>query len=326
MRFSSASNERCPVRSVVASASSRIARARSTSPARASARPAQFQQPVEGQDVLFAQKFDAATHGLEPAPPVAALSVAKPSRQTPTLAKTADHARARDGRARGRPARRAEVPPHQLEHRRVRFPTRASRNARGSRYAPRARQRANRATDVAQRPQREREINHRHDASVVSEAEREIVVPAGMEQGDRTLHMLSRATILRRTNGWTPHAMRDASLGRIGLASRSLRKVAACPSSPTARRERSYRPTGRSRRQPSGASLSRPPTHGLWRKLPSSPARPASRRNQGVAIGHVQMKPLADDARRCPPPALSAIAIALPRCAIASWKAERRSA
>ncbi len=52
----------------------------------------------------------------------------------------------------------------------------------------------------------------------------------------------------------------------------------------------------------------------------------ATRRYQGVAIGHVHMKLLARDARRPLASALSAIAIALPRCEIASWKAERRSA
>ena len=52
-----------------------------------------------------------------------------------------------------------------------------------------------------------------------------------------------------------------------------------------------------------------------------------------LAVVGLQLQPPARGSLRLPafgrepaPPALSAIAIALPRCAIASWKAERRSA
>ena len=43
----------------------------------------------------------------------------------------------------------------------------------------------NRAIDIAERPRRNREISHRGDAGVRSEAKGQIVVAAGLEQGER---------------------------------------------------------------------------------------------------------------------------------------------
>ena len=59
----------------------------------------------------------------------------------------------------------------------------------------------NRAPDVAQRPQCEREVKHRRDAGVLSEAKGQIVVAPGLEQGERAFQMLARFDdTLRRTN------------------------------------------------------------------------------------------------------------------------------
>ena len=75
----------------------------------------------------------------------------------------------------------------------------------------------NRAPDVAQRPQCEREVQHCPDARVDSEAERKIVVAPGLEQGQRTLDMLPRLEKFSgEPVGGALHAMRDSSLGRIG--------------------------------------------------------------------------------------------------------------
>ena len=58
-----------------------------------------------------------------------------------------------------------------------------------------------RAPDLADGPQDEREGKHRPEADVMSEAERQIVVAARLEQGERAFQMIARfASILRRTN------------------------------------------------------------------------------------------------------------------------------
>ena len=53
------------------------------------------------------------------------------------------------------------------------------------------------APDVAQRPQYERETKHRRDAGVVSEPESQIVIAAGLEQGER-VSVCSRASTYSR--------------------------------------------------------------------------------------------------------------------------------
>ena len=58
-------------------------------------------EPVEEQDVLLAQKFDAATHVLEPVAEPRRFQPSPSPRERPrTLATSADHARARVGRVR----------------------------------------------------------------------------------------------------------------------------------------------------------------------------------------------------------------------------------
>ena len=51
----------------------------------------------------------------------------------------------------------------------------------------------NRALDLAQRPQRERQVGHRGDSGVLSEAEGQIVVAAGLEQGSARSRWLARS-------------------------------------------------------------------------------------------------------------------------------------
>ena len=75
----------------------------------------------------------------------------------------------------------------------------------------------NRAPDVAQRPQCKREVKHRRDARVLSEAKGQIVVAPGLKQGERAFQMLPRFEVLSgepmRDSG---HAVSDSGLGRIG--------------------------------------------------------------------------------------------------------------
>ena len=59
----------------------------------------------------------------------------------------------------------------------------------------------NGALDVTQRPQCKREVQHRRDAGILSEAERQIVVPGRLEQRERALQMIARLRVLlRRTS------------------------------------------------------------------------------------------------------------------------------
>ena len=107
------------------------------------------------------------------------------------------------GEFEGRSAHSAGVAPHQFEHGHVPFPV-CTRADMGEACAPRlsVANEGNRAPDVAQRPQCEREVQHCPDARVDSEAERKIVVAPGLEQGQRTLDMLAAlGDILRRTSG-----------------------------------------------------------------------------------------------------------------------------
>ena len=75
----------------------------------------------------------------------------------------------------------------------------------------------NRAPDVAQRPQCERETKHRRDAGVVPEPECQIVIAAGLEQGERVLYMLARFDVLSgEPMSDSSHAVGDTGLRRIG--------------------------------------------------------------------------------------------------------------
>ena len=62
-----------------------------------------------------------------------------------------------------------------------------------------------------------RQIGHRGDAGVRSEAKGQIVVAAGLEQGERAFQMIPRLRVLAGEPASHPGgAMGDAGLGRIG--------------------------------------------------------------------------------------------------------------
>ena len=86
------------------------------------------------------------------------------------------------------------------------------------------------AIDVAERPGRHRQIDHRGDARVLSEAKGQIVVAAGLEQVERLLEVIPR---LRRDPPASQHVIPTTrwatpASGELGLAPTSLRKAAAC--------------------------------------------------------------------------------------------------
>jgi hypothetical protein len=59
-----------------------------------------------------------------------------------------------------------------------------------------------------------REVRHCRDACVLSEAKRQVVVPARLEQGERALEMIARLFVLSTDpKGCSNNAMRDAGLG-----------------------------------------------------------------------------------------------------------------
>ena len=186
-----------------------------------------------------------------------------------------------------------------------------------------------RASDVAQRPQREREIQHCPGAGVVAEVKGQIVVASGLKQGERAFQMLARFSVLSgepmRHSGCT---VSDSGLGRIGSR---LDVAEEGPGMGPHRRQLSAQQTADPQAVIGRQALKRvlvasgefaSPCEGFGRL-----GRPiAARRDQRVAVGDVQMPPLARRAPRLSPPPCPAISIALPRWAIASWKAERRRA
>ena len=89
------------------------------------------------------------------------------------------------------------VATHQFEQGRVHSSKRERADVGDARH-PRlhAVDKRNRAIDLAERPRRFRQIGHRADAGIQSEAKGQIVVAAGLEQGERTFQMLPRLAIL----------------------------------------------------------------------------------------------------------------------------------
>ena len=137
-----------------------------------------------------------------------------------------------------------------------------------------------------------RQVGHRRDAGVPSEAKGEIVVAAGLEQGKRAFQMILRLAIFSGEPASDPGgAMGDAGLGRIRASPRRRRgRPSRAPASTATRRARSCRPISRSR-PPTvrGASLS--PDRRLagsgecFRRFRRAVA---ARRDQRVAVGDVQ--------------------------------------
>ena len=77
----------------------------------------------------------------------------------------------------------------------------------------------NGAPDVAQRPQCERELEHCCDAGVLAEAKSQIVVAAGLEEGQRVFQVLSR---FAKLSGEPTRGSRCAvgDSGLLGIGSR----------------------------------------------------------------------------------------------------------
>jgi hypothetical protein len=77
-----------------------------------------------------------------------------------------------------------------------------------------------RAIDLAQRPQRDRQIGHCANAGVHPEAIREIVVAAGLEKGERSFQVISRLRVLAGVPAvHSSGAIGDAASGESGFAS-----------------------------------------------------------------------------------------------------------
>jgi hypothetical protein len=179
-----------------------------------------FQKPFKYGGVLNAQKFDAAAHAREPFARRAAFgprpTVEKHPERAPQrkILLTRDALEFNDVRRGAR-----EAAPHQFEHGRVHMPVGARRDVRHSAESPlSAANKRNRAFDVAQRPQRNREVEHRSDPGVMSEPKGEVVVAAWLEQRQSLFQVNSRFDILSgEPMRDTGRAMSDAGLGRIGL-------------------------------------------------------------------------------------------------------------
>ena len=160
-------------------------------------------EPVVDQNVLLAQKFGAAAHVLEPAAGAPLSACAKPSRNIPN-ARHSGRSCSRASRASSTAfgAARERSPRISSNMAACIFPyARVPIWARPAIRASASPNEGNRALDVAQRPQREREVEHCRDAGVLSEAEGQIVVTAGLEQGERPFaDGRALRDTLRRTN------------------------------------------------------------------------------------------------------------------------------
>ena|ERR1700733_3778214 len=110
------------------------------------------------------------------------------------------------------------VAAHEFKHSREMFPEDA-RVDMGEARDPRlsVASKGNSALDVAHRPQREREVEHRRHAGILSEAKGEIVVTPGLKQRDSAFQMAARFAVLSGEPMREPScAVSDASLSRIG--------------------------------------------------------------------------------------------------------------
>jgi hypothetical protein len=75
----------------------------------------------------------------------------------------------------------------------------------------------NRAIDLAERPQCDRQIDHCGGAGVLPKAKGQIVIAAGLEQGERTFQFMHGVDkFAGEIVGHALDPMRDAGLGRIG--------------------------------------------------------------------------------------------------------------
>ena len=205
-----------------------------------------FGEPVEEQDLLFAQKFDAATHALEPVARCAAIGRRHAFEKNPPRLPHRQIVLTREpGEFNGVSRGARVIVSHQREHGRMQCLPCACADV-GEAGDPRlsVADERNRAFDLAERPQREREAKHRRDAGVLSEAERETVVWPGSKQGQACSRSFPRFEVLSgepmRNSGRRGTQLRlRASRASPRRRSGTRRSV---PSSQAARRACSCRP------------------------------------------------------------------------------------
>ena len=107
---------------------------------------------------------------------------------------------------------------HQFEQGRVHSSKRERADMAEVRHSPlHAVDERNRAIDLTERPQGQREKCHSADAGVLSETECHVVVATWLKQSERAFQMLPRLEIVRgEVQGDALSPMRHAGLGRIG--------------------------------------------------------------------------------------------------------------
>jgi hypothetical protein len=255
-------------------------------------------ESVEEQEVLLAQKFDPATHGLVPTAGCATLSSGQTLEKDPERSPEGQIMLARElGKFDAVHCGTRRIVTHQFEPDcegsvvGVRADVREARHPRLS-----VANEGNGAPDVAQRPQGEREIQHRGNPLVVSEAKGQIVVTPGLEERQRVFQGLARFDILTGKPMCDPgYAASDSGLrlvrSRLDVAKESLgvrshrRQLAAhvACGPPAIVGRQPFRRVLVAKRRLAGSceGLSR-----LRRAV-------AARGNQRVAIGDVQFLPLA---------------------------------
>ncbi len=158
-------------------------------------------------------------HALEPAAGRAAIGVRPALEKHPKCAEQRQVVLARETREFGGARRGARtVAAQQFEHRGLQSGERERADV-GEARDPRDHtlDERNRAIDVAERPQRMRQIGHCTDARVLSEAKGQIVVPARPKQGQRAFQIIARFTILSGEPAVDPSgAAGDSGIRRIG--------------------------------------------------------------------------------------------------------------
>jgi hypothetical protein len=110
------------------------------------------------------------------------------------------------------------VAPHQTEDPRIKFPVRVRPDMGEVRYpllGPINQGQC--AIDLAEGPRNKRQIDHGGDTFVMCEAKGQVVVAAGLEQGERLLEVIPCLAILADEPASHPGgAIGDAGLGRLG--------------------------------------------------------------------------------------------------------------
>ena len=147
---------------------------------------------------------------------------------------------------------------------------------------------------------------HRDDAGVQSEAKGQIVVAAGLEQGERAFQVIPRFAILSGEPACDPGARwATPASGESGLASTSLQEgLGVRPHRRQLAAHVAAGPQAVVGRQPSGASSSpAADSRALCEGFRRFRRAEASRRDQRVAVGDVQLSVAGSNGRAaCRPP------------------------